>query len=390
MMLPLRIADSKRRHDGCRTMDPSTERGARTTLGEEGSHDGRMSEEPHSGNMAEDRASSTFHSSSLERARVDRNEEDKRPVLVTGMHRSGTSWLGAMLSASGEFINVQEPLSVQNRQTILRSLVKHWYTYICDTNEDLYLPFYRDALAFRMHPLYDVQRMRVGSPRDPVRIPKRWASFVLGRVQRRRLLIRDPFAALSIEWFSRRLGVDTVAIVRHPVAVVSSLKRLGFTFDFTNLLEQSLLMDQRLERFRSEMEAALRNPGDIVGQGSVLWRIVYASIAEDQDRVSSMHVVRHEDLSLNPVKEYSRLYEALGMPLGAGARRTIARNTSERNPIEVSQKNPFKVRLDSRANLTNWKHRLEADEVERVLSITSTERRKFYDEASALPPGLDN
>jgi len=316
---------------------------------------------------------------------MDRNEQFRRPVLVTGMHRSGTSWLGAMLSASGRFIDVQEPLSVRNRQTILPSRVEHWYTYICDSNEDLYLPFYRDALAFRMHPLYDVKRMRVGSPRDPVRIPKRWADFVLGRVQRRLALIRDPFAALSIEWFSRRLGVDTVAIVRHPVAVVSSLKRLGFTFDFTNLLEQPLLMERRLERFRSEMESALRDPGDVVGQGSLLWRIVYASIAEDQGRVSSMHVVRHEDLSLDPVEEYSRLYEALGTPIGARARRTIARNTSERNPKEVSRKNPFKVRLDSRANLTNWKHRLEADEVERILSITATERRHFYDEESDRP-----
>jgi hypothetical protein len=308
---------------------------------------------------------------------------------VTGMHRSGTTWLGAMLSASGQFIDVQEPLNVRNRQTILRSRVKHWYTYICDSNEDLYLPFYRDALAFRMHPVYDIKRMRLGSPRDPVRIPKRWASFVVGRVQRRRPLIRDPFAALSIEWFSRRLGVDTVAIVRHPVAVVSSLKRLGFTFDFTNLLEQPLLMDQRLARFRSDMESTLRNPRDVVGQGSVLWRIVYASIAEDQQRLSSIHVVRHEDLSLNPVSEYSRLYETLGTPLGAPARRTIARNTSERNPKEVSKKNPFKVRLDSRANLTNWEHRLDADEVERILSITATERRKFYDEASASRLGLD-
>jgi hypothetical protein len=306
------------------------------------------------------------------------------------MHRSGTTWLGAMLSASGQFINIQEPLNVRNRQTILRSRVKNWYTYICDSNEDLYLPFYRDALAFRMHPVYDVRRMRVGSPRDPVRIPKRWASFVVGRVQRRRVLIRDPFAALSIEWFSRRLGVDTVVIVRHPVAVVSSLKRLGYVFDFTNLLAQPLLMDQRLARFRSEMESTLRNPGDIVGQGSLLWRILYASIAEDQQRLSSIRVVRHEDLSLDPVNEYSRLYEALGMPLGARARQTIARNTSERNPKEVSKKNPFKVSLDSRANLTNWEHRLNGDEVERILSITATERRKFYDEASASPLGLEN
>jgi hypothetical protein len=138
------------------------------------------------------------------------------------------------------------------------------------------------------------------------------------------------------------------------------------------------------------MESALRNPADIVGQGSVLWRIVYGSIAEDQHRVLSMYVVRHEDLSLNPVREYSRLYEALGIysTLGRGGRSHATRANETRRRYPKRTHTRF-VSTASRISRTG-KHRLEADEVERILSITSTERRKFYDEASALPPGLDS
>jgi hypothetical protein len=315
---------------------------------------------------------------------LDPNGQDERPVLVTGMHRSGTSWLGEMLCAGRQFINVQEPLNVLNRQTILRARVKHWYTYITDDNEDLYLSFYRDALAFHTHPIYDIKRMRLGSPRDPVRVPKRWASYLLGRVQRRRMLVRDPFAAFSLQWFWRRLGYEIVVIVRHPVAVVSSLKRLGFTFDFNNLLQQPLLMERRLKRFRPEMEAMLRSPEDVIGQGSLLWRILYTAVAADQRVIPSVRVVRHEDLSLDPVREYSRVYEALGLPFDEKTRQTIKRATSDRNPREVSTDNPFKVHLDSRANLRNWKRRLEQEEVERILAITQPVAEHYY------PDGIES
>jgi hypothetical protein len=283
-----------------------------------------------------------------------------------------------MLCASRQFIHVPEPLSVLNRQTILPSRVEHWYTYIADENEDLYLSFYRQALAFQSHPIHDIKRMRLGSPRDPVRIPKRWASFLLGRVQRRRLLVRDPFAVFSIEWFWRRLNCEIVVIVRHPVAAISSLKRLGFTFDFGNLLQQPLLMEQRLQRFRPEMEAMLRSPEDVIGHGSLLWRIVYDAVSADQRVVPSMRVVRHEDLSRDPINEYSRLYEALGVPFDERARRTIAKSTNDRNPTEVSRADPFRLRLDSRANLSNWSHRLHPDEVERIVEATWDVAARYY------------
>src|ERR687884_126981 len=76
----------------------------------------------------------------------------RSPVLVTGMHRSGTSWVGSMLCAGGELVNIGEPLNVLNRQTIFPKRVDLWYAHVTEENEAGFLPYYRDAVAFKTHP----------------------------------------------------------------------------------------------------------------------------------------------------------------------------------------------------------------------------------------------
>jgi hypothetical protein len=294
------------------------------------------------------------------------------------MHRSGTSWLGRMLSAGGDVVNIEEPLNILNRQTILKSRVPRWYTYITEDNEEPYLRFFEDALAFRMHPLNDVRRMRFGSPRDPYRVPRRWASFGLGRLQSRRALVRDPFAVFSIPWFATRLGCHVVVIVRNPFAVVSSLKRLDYTFDFNELLQQPLLIRDHLGEFREEMESTLSSPQDVIHQGSLLWKIIYSVIDEYRCRGLPLSIVRHEDLSRAPLDAYAHLYAGLGLPFTDKAKHKIETFSSSRNPKEVSRDNPFVVRLDSRANLNNWRHRLSVEEIERIRVITEDVRGRYY------------
>jgi hypothetical protein len=293
------------------------------------------------------------------------------------MHRSGTTWLAHMLCGGRDFIRIGEPLSVSNRQTVLPATVEHWYTYITDANGAGYDRWFSDAQRFRLHPLADVKRARLGSPRDPFRIAGRWGSFLLGRVQRRRLIVHDPFAVFSATWFARHMGYRVLVTVRHPLAVVSSLKRLNWSFDFRHLLEQPALMSERLEPYRREMEKAARS-SDIVEQGSLLWRIVYDSFTPDRPVDPAIAVVRHEDLSVDPAGEFARLYERLHLSHDGRARSTIEQATSSANPKQQRLDDPDAVRLDSRANLENWRHRLDPAEVERIMERTSDVAERFY------------
>jgi hypothetical protein len=109
-----------------------------------------------------------------------------------------------------------------------------------------------------------------------------------------------------------------------------------------------------------------------------LWRIIYESLEPPDVRI-----VRHEDLSLEPVASCARLYAELGLDFTPAARAAIEASTSEENPGEVPVRDPFKVRLASRANLSNWERRLDQAEVERILEITSSVAARYY------PEGLD-
>jgi hypothetical protein len=306
----------------------------------------------------------------------DQPADDAHPILVTGMHRSGTTWVGRMLRASGVLVSVQEPLKPTNRRTIFRSQTAQWYTYITSENEGDYLQAFLDAVAFRAHPLDEIRRMR--SPRDAVRVVSRWAGYGRGRIQGGRLLIKDPFAVFSADWFARRLACDVVIVVRHPAAVVSSLKRLGYVLDLRDLLDQPLLMKDRLEPFRSALETCAGSPRDVISQGSLLWSMIYDFASQYRAECSSISIVRHEDLSSNPQQEFARLYRRLQLPFGSSAQRTITRYTNERNPTEVSRTNPVARPLDSRANVRNWTRRLEPAEIMRIRELTSDVWPRFY------------
>ena len=62
------------------------------------------------------------------------------PILVTGTHRSGTTWVGKMLAADAMTAYISEPLNVLHRPGVFHAKVKYWYQYICEENEMQYLP----------------------------------------------------------------------------------------------------------------------------------------------------------------------------------------------------------------------------------------------------------
>jgi hypothetical protein len=296
------------------------------------------------------------------------------PILVTGAHRTGTTWVGKMLAASPQVAYISEPLNVWHRPGVLRAPVSKWYTLISAENEAEYLPAFRAMLAFRYGLWREIRSLR--SRRDFLRMGRDFSIFLRGGLLRQRPLIKDPFAVFSAPWVAERLGCRVVITVRHPAGFASSLKRLDWTFDFRDLLEQPLLMQKWLGVERAEMELAQTD--DVIGQAALLWRMVYRVVARMMKLHPSFIVVRHEDLSLAPVSCYRDLYDALDLDFTPRVEQKILSASSSENPAELSQKKVHAVKLDSRANLDNWKKRLSADEITRIHKITGKVAQLFY------------
>ena len=300
------------------------------------------------------------------------------PILVTGAHRTGTTWIGKMLSANPQTAYISEPLNVLHRPGVLRACVKNWYTYISEKNEAAYLAAFNELFGFRYHLFNEIQSLR--SSKDFLRMGRDLGIFLRGRTFHQRPLLKDPFAVFSLPWFVERLNCQVVVTVRHPAGFASSLKRLNWPFDFNDLLNQPLLMQDYLEPFRKEMQ--VMKADDIIGQASLLWTMVYRVVHSVRERIPSIQIVRHEDLSLDPVSGYRSLYQSLGLDFTAHVEQTILNASSSENPTEVSRKKVHAVKLDSRANLDNWKRRLTSDEIARIRLTTEKVAHLYYPEVN--------
>lgn len=279
-----------------------------------------------------------------------------------------------MLAASGQVAYISEPLNIWHRPGVMRTPVAHWYTYICNKNEAEYLPAMNEMLAFRYHLCAEMNSIRNG--KDLVRMGRDLTIFINGRICRKRPLLKDPFAIFSVPWFARHLAFQVIVTVRHPAAFASSLKRLGWYFDFHDLLAQPLLMGDWLEPFHVQMESLPSD--DIIGQAALLWTMIYQVVAEYSKENEDIVVVRHEDLSRDPIKGYQGLYDRLHLTYTPKIEKAIISSSSSKNPRESTRSSVHTFRLDSRANLESWKQGLSENEIARIRTMTESVSPRYY------------
>ena len=301
------------------------------------------------------------------------------PILVTGMPRSGTTWVAHMLAASGDLVYVNEPLNPNHPPGgfpgILNADVEHRFQYICEDNEDPFLLAYTDMRQFRYHPIAELRRNH--RPSDVSRQINHVRQYLTGRVRGRRLMVADPFAVFSTPWFVNRLGFEVVVVVRRPAATVSSRKQHGWFFDPADLKRQPLLTRDVLAPLGVQTTVnGTATP--LIDAGAMLWSGIYASIASYRANGVRFTLVRHEDLSSDPEAGFAELYERLGLTRSDRAGREIERSTSAANPTELAPGDPHRVRLDSRANLDSWRSRLTAGELERIQELTADVACEYY------------
>jgi len=296
------------------------------------------------------------------------------PILVTGAHRSGTTWVGKMLAADANTAYISEPLNVLHRPGVFRAKVLRWYEYICEENEKEYLPAYDELLDFDYHLWDEIRSIR--SRKDFLRMGRDFLIFYNGSLHGQRALIKDPFAVFSIPWFAKKLNCKVVVTVRHPAAFASSLKRLNWSFDFKDLLDQPLLMRDHVGAYQDEMKSIKAD--DVIGQAALLWKLIYRSVHSARELNPDFIVVRHEDLSRDPVSGYRDLYAKLGLDYTHKVEETILNSSSSENPVELSGKKVHSVKLDSRANVDSWRKRITEDELKRIRQMTEGVSDLFY------------
>lgn len=308
----------------------------------------------------------------------------KHPILVTGSHRSGTTWVGKVLSAHPELEYIHEPLNLNITPAswgILPVERSSWYQSIGAHNGRAFLPAFKRMVNFR----YDIHAALSRIPRsdeysrDELLIFDEYRRFVTAHARGARALIKDPFAVVSVPWFVEKLEADVVITIRHPAGFVSSLRRLGWSFGLEDFLSQPELMERYpipakdlkdFQRFKRD--------GDEIALIALGWKHIHRIIRDLLKTHPNLVYVRHRDLAHHPTEMFHRIVDRLGLPWVAELEKKIAETTAVRNPSELKPGKHHGVNLDSRKNAMVWKRRLQRREIDTIRRIVDPVASEFF------------
>ena len=320
-----------------------------------------------------------------------------KPIIITGSHRSGTTWVGNIIKNSSMIYYIHEPLTPNS---ITRGLfdTEIWYKYYDPNKEYQKVESTLNDLFIGQYPLKAVLHFKNRLPSTDYRNINginndkfdfkylKWrinAYLDSKRLKFSKLnhdkiipLIKDPICLTAVEWIHKRWKSKNVFLIRHPAAFVSSLLRLNWRFNFENFIKQPDLINRFLKPYESDINSP---PEDFISEASLIWLCTTKIIIDYQEIYPNWIYIRHEDLSYNPIKEFELLFKKLELPYTSKVKRLIKATSHHTNPSEVSNKSKVhQLQRNSKENIKNWKKRLTNIEIKKIRDMTEHISNKFY------------
>lgn len=292
-----------------------------------------------------------------------------RPIIVTGSHRSGSTWLGKMLSLTRKIKYVHEPF---NKNYPLNSLspITYWFEYVTDSDsferKNKFIKYLDEIIGLPYH--YFTADLIIPIVKLKPKILKKKIGLIQKRLTKR-YLIKDPICIFSADWIAREYRADVVVIIRHPAAFVASIKVKNWNHDFNDFLNQKKLINEVLKPFEDEIQNYATKQHDIIDQGIMLWNLIHYRIKDYQDKHKNWIFVRHEDISEAPIEEFNKLYKKLKIK---------DFNLVKDEIINHTKLDKGGVYRNSKENIYNWKNRLSEEEISRIKIGTNEISKYFY------------
>ena len=258
-------------------------------------------------------------------------------IFVTGMIRSGTTFLGKILSYPLSVDYIHEPFhggyTLPERLALLPRYVRPG-----DKGQAV------QAYGAQVKKLfsYDIGMRTSRYDGDP------WQRKLLKAIVGSRgpfylrlaksnpfhtaAVIKDPIARLVAEFLYNEFNVTPVILVRHPVSLAASLRRLDWYPEVHEFRVQPQLIEDYLE---DERETLHRMWPNRLLEAMGAWRLTYKVLLQQAEAHADWQVVTHEDLSQQPVSVAARLYEALELPWSDRVAAKVRSWTDGTNPAKA-------------------------------------------------------
>lgn len=290
-----------------------------------------------------------------------------RRVLLVGVARSGTSWLGHALGRAHGVRFYYEPDNIDADPSGGRPAGGFGfgpYPMISPGEESsMFAAVWDLVFAGRMPPVE--KRPMLLAARAALRLPRslrdplvRQVAATAARIPSRSncTVVKSIYAIFSLDWLIERYHPQVVVIQRHPLNVVSSWRQLNIPlFD---LASRPAIAQRYLEPL------GIAPPTGAPELTRIAWHVGLLThvLGDTAERHPEALLVTHEDLCVEPITGMRDVFERLGLVWTADVESFLAasnRPGEGLQPVRVTTEQPDR-----------WRKRLtdaEVDEIEGVL-----------------------
>jgi hypothetical protein len=239
----------------------------------------------------------------------------KNWIFVTGVIRSGTTFVGKVLSLPLEVDYIHEPFN----PLCGMPGVDRWYCYVRPSLDSEAMQ--RDRELANSIFTYDLTLRSWYPDSDPWH--RKFLKSLVGsrgpfylRLAKpnpfhQAAIIKDPIANLMTEYLYLHFQVKPVIIIKHPVSSIASLKRVNWWPNPNEINGRSHLIE---DYFSEEADFFDKDWSDPILGAAAYWRIVHKVLLAQSRQYPNWQIITHEELSQNPIPVFHRLYDKLDLP----------------------------------------------------------------------------
>jgi hypothetical protein len=212
----------------------------------------------------------------------------RQTIFVSGVGRSGTTWLANIINYANNYRFMFEPFHSQRVDIV--SHFRH-RQYLRPDNHDK---------AF-IEPAKAILSGKVKNP---------WVDKLNRKLIAGKRLIKDIRTNHLLKWIKTNFPeIPIILLLRHPCAVAHSKLALNWDIHLDKYLAQEQLMEDFLAPFRAEIQ----NAQDAFERHIFVW-CVENYVPLRQFRSGEIYLAFYEDIYTKPEREIDNLFRFLGKP----------------------------------------------------------------------------
>lgn len=320
-------------------------------------------------------------------------------ILVTGVRRSGTTFVGKVLAKAPSTSYIFEPL---NCDIGIKGFSNIWYPYLSDDSiteeqkELLDCAFNSIKIKFS-NTLYGQGRsinnasffdylsnvftnfseeklaLRIGKTIFKSRSHFEYFRHKYALFSHENFVFKDPLAALSAGFLSDKYKLKVVVMLKHPYSYFYSMKKQNWGVDpRKNFLGQEDLLPI-IEPFVTN---ALSHYENSIALYSLLeYWVVYKLLLKEISN-PNFYFIRLEDIAADPVGKFSDLFKFLELEYSNETIKFIHKSTSENNSTKA--KEVSNTIRNSNEVINSWKGKLSTNEMKLTQELCFELSKEFY------------